>query len=338
MTNGNRITLDDALQTAIKALAACGASGAHAEATGRSIVAAEAEGNRSVGFAHLIDYCDALAAGRADGHAEPFIDRPKPGVIRIDARTGFPQLGVDRAIEDLIAASRENGIAVLSLKNGYTCGALGWYARRLADDHRLFALVAANAGPPVMPASGGKRPVFCTNPIAVAMPFADRDSIVIDQSATAGALVTIHQARAAGKTIPEGWALDSDGNPTTDPEAALAGSLLPFGGQRGANIALIVELMAAGLTGGNWSVDAPAFNKGSKSPGVGLTIVAIDVDATHGDGVAAHLRRFYDVLEAEKGVHIPGPRKRMNALAAKENGIEIDRDLWARVRALAGSG
>src|SRR3546814_8093250 len=127
-----------------------------------------------------------------------------------------------------------------------------------------------------MVAQGGKARVFCTVPLSVAVPTGDETpALLIDQSSSSASLASLRASAEAGREIPEGWALDPAGHPTTDARAALAGSLLPFGGARGANIALMVELLAAGLTGANWSKDAPPFNKGSASPGAGLFILAI---------------------------------------------------------------
>ena len=331
-----QVSLDDAQAASEAALVANGLGPVHAAATARSIIAAEADGNRAVGLAHLLDYCDALKAGRVGG-AAPVVEQ-QGCVVRIDANGGFPFLGVDLAWPGLVDAARAQGVAILSLRNGYTCGALGYFARRLADGG-LVGLVAANAGPAVMPASGGRTPVFCTNPLAFAAPCGD-EIVAIDQSSTESAIVAIQQAADAGEPIPEGWAVDAGGAPTTDPAAALGGSLLPFGGARGANIALMVEILAAGLTGGNWSADAPAFNSGNACPGVGLLIVAIEpgqsfVDGRPG-GFARHGQRLLDLLQRDAGVYIPGLAKSANAKRAGKTGLRVDPAVWAKVQAEAG--
>ena len=130
--------------------------------------------------------------------------------------------------------------------------------------------------------------------------------MLIDQASSATAFVNIRQAAETGEAIPPGWAVDAAGRPTTDPRAALTGALLAFGGERGANIALMVETLAAGLTGANWSLDTPSFARGSQSPGVGLLVIALKPDLLAPDfsaRLAAHLERL-----AAKGVHIPGRR------------------------------
>jgi len=335
MTDIVHVPLDNAAEAAEAALTAHGCSAEHAAATGRSIVTAEAEGNHAVGFLHLIDYCEALDAGRVAGRAEPLIDHPSKVALRVDAQQGFPHLGADLARDDLAAAAHRSGIAIMALRNGYSCGALGYFARRLAEEHALAAIVAANAGPAVMPASGGRTPVFCTNPLAFGLPWPGEGALVIDQSSAASAIVEIRKAAAEGRKLPEGWALGPDGAPTTDPATALAGTLLPFGGARGSNIALMVELLAAGLTGGNWSAVAPAFNAGSASPGVGLLIVAIDPRVTGGDDFVRHIADFAEILAADPGVHLPGVARGHQAKASATHGIEIDAALWQRICALA---
>jgi (2R)-3-sulfolactate dehydrogenase (NADP+) len=325
------VSFNEALAAAVAALKAAGASPEHAAATGRAVVTAEAEGNRAVGLKHLFSYRDALAAGRARGDAEPIIKEVSDVVTSVDAAEGLPHLGVERALPHLATGAERLGVAMLTLSNGYPCGALGYFARRLAEGHGLAALVAANAGPAVMPASGGKARVFCTNPLAFAVPTGEESpALVIDQSSSSSSLAKLRAAAEAGREIPEGWALDPAGHPTTDARAALAGSLLPFGGARGANIALMVELMAAGLTGANWSKDAPAFNKGNRSPGAGLFILAINPLA----GFEERLRQWLDAVAAEDGVHLPGLAKGEALRRAHHRGFAVDAELWTKLKAL----
>jgi len=326
------VSFNEALAAAVAALKAAGAMPEHAAATGRALVTAEAEGNRGVGLKHLFAYRDALRDGRAAGDAEPVLEAVTEVVTRVDAAEGFPHLGFERALPRLAEGAETLGVALLTLANGYPCGALGYFARKLAEAHGLAALVAANAGPAVMAASGGKAPVFCTNPLAFAVPTGEESAaLVIDQSSSAASLAKIREHAEAGREIPEGWALDPAGHPTTDARAALAGSVLPFGGVRGANIALMVELLAAGLTGANWSKDAPPFNKGAKSPGAGLFILAI---APHA-GFHTQLQSWLDAVTAEEGVHLPGLAKGDALRHAHHRGFTVDAALWAKVKELA---
>jgi (2R)-3-sulfolactate dehydrogenase (NADP+) len=183
-----------------------------------------------------------------------------------------------------------------------------------------------------MAASGGRTPVFCTNPLAFAVPRGKGEAaLVIDQSSASASLAKIREHAEAGREIPESWGLDPAGHPTTDARAALAGSLLPFGGARGANIALMVEMLAAGLTGTNWSKDAPAYNKGSRSPGAGLFILAVSPLA----GFAARLDDWLDAVKADEGVYLPGLAKGEALEHARHRGFAVDADLWTQIKALA---
>jgi (2R)-3-sulfolactate dehydrogenase (NADP+) len=335
------VSFNEALAAAVAALKGQGASPEHAAATGRALVTAEAEGNRGVGLKHLFAYGAALRDGRIQGAAAPLVEASGDSVTRVDAAEGLPHLGVELALPRLVAGAGRHGVAILALRNGYPCGALGYFARQLAEAHGLAALVAANAGPAVMAASGGKAPLFCTNPLAFAVPSgAAGPALVIDQSSSFASLAKIREHAEAGRAIPEGWALDPAGHPTTDARAALAGSLLPFGGARGANIALLVELLAAGLSGANWSREAPPFNKGSRSPGAGLFILAVDprcggADVKNCDFFTARIASWLSAVAADEGAHLPGLAKGAALDHARHRGFAVDAELWARVTALA---
>ena len=222
---------------------------------------------------HFIDYLEALEAGRIDGKAVPEITRPAPAIILSDAKGGAAHPGFDAAFDLIVEAANEFGLALFSQKNAYTCGALGYFAGRLAE--KGLAAIAATNGPALLAGSGSTKPVYCTNPLAFAAPVAGGPPLIIDQSSSSTAFVNIRNAAKAGKPIPEGWALDAEGRPTTDASQAVKGALLAFGGERGANIALMVEVLSAGISGANWSLDAPSFTKGSQSPGTGLTVIAL---------------------------------------------------------------
>jgi (2R)-3-sulfolactate dehydrogenase (NADP+) len=223
-------------------------------------------------------------------------------LIRSDARGGVAQLGFDLAFDELCRRCAAHGVAIFSQSNSFTAGELGDYVRRLADAG-LVALAATN-GPALMTVPGGKAPVFCTNPIAFAAPVGRGAPLVIDQATSATAFVNIRERAARGEELPPGWAIDANGVETTDANAAMNGALLTFGGWRGANIALMVEILAAGLTGANWSLDAPSFTEGVGPPGVGLFVIAIEPKPMT-PGFAGRLEAQMQRL-AENGLYIPG--------------------------------
>jgi (2R)-3-sulfolactate dehydrogenase (NADP+) len=318
-----RLSLEEATDFAARAARAAGLSDEAALSLARATVSANAHGKGSSGFSHLMDYLAALRAGRIVGDAEPLITSPAPAAIHCDARGGIAQAGFDRAFDDLRRRAETFGIALFAQKGSYTTGELGYYPRRLVEVG-LVAL-AATSGPALMTVAGARKPVYCTNPLAFAAPVADGPPLLIDQASSATAYVELRRYADRGEALPAGWAVDADGRPTTDPNAALRGALLAFGGARGANIALMVEVMAAGLAGANWALDAPSFTSGDRSPGAGLMVVAI-APALLAPDFPQRLKLQLDRL-ARSGVHIPGRRTAAavielpEALAAEIEGV-----------------
>src|SRR5580700_125606 len=233
-----RFTLEAATDLAARAIRAAGASNEAALSLARATVSANAHGKGSSGFSHLMDYLAALRAGRIVGDAEPVVTSPAPAAIHCDARGGIAQAGFDRAFDDLRHRAETFGIALFAQNGSYTTGELGYYPRRLAE--RGLVAFAATSGPALMTVAGAKTPVYCTNPIAFAAPLDQGPPLLIDQASSATAFVELRRYAA-----------------------------------RGANIALMVEVLAAGLAGANWALDAPSFTSGDRSPGSGLLVISI---------------------------------------------------------------
>jgi (2R)-3-sulfolactate dehydrogenase (NADP+) len=299
-----RFSIQEAADLAARAVRAAGASDAAARSLARATVSANAHGKGSSGFSHLMDYLAALQAGRIVGDAEPIVTLPAPAAIHCDARGGIAQVGFDRAFDSLCERAETFGLALFAQNGSYTTGELGYYPRRLAEAG--LVAFAATSGPALMTVAGAKTPVYCTNPIAFAAPLDEGPPLLIDQASSATAFVQLRQYAERGEPLPAGWAVNADGEPTTDPQAALRGALLAFGGARGANIALMVEVMAAGLAGANWALDAPSFISGDRSPDAGLLVIAI-TPALLAPDFPQRLRLQLDRL-AKLGVHIPGRR------------------------------
>jgi (2R)-3-sulfolactate dehydrogenase (NADP+) len=324
------LTLEDATDLAARALTASGALTGPAQSVARAVVTAEARGRSNVGFRHLLYYCDALRRGAVDGRAEPVIEPTRPAWLTADARSGFAHYAFDRALDTFVDMTRASGVAVLSVRNTYTSGELGYFPDRLAD-HGLIALAATNAGPAAVAPAGADRAVFSTNPIAFAFPRADGPPLLVDQSSSACTLVDVHAARERGESIPGDWALDRDGRPTTNPDEALHGAFRPFGGYKGSNIALLVELLTAGLGGGNWSVDAPSFAEGDACPDVGQWFLAMDPDAAGKAGTSNRINSYIDRI-AGFGAHMPGRTRAERRFDAARDGITIEAGLYEKVQ------
>lgn len=331
-SQGVRLSLAEAEALCIAAARGAGASEATARSIALAAVDAEAEGQPNVGFSHYIDYLESLEAGRIDGKAEPALARPAPAIIVSDAMGGSAHLGFDRAFADLVTTASSFGLALFVQKNAYTAGALGYFAGRLAAEG-LVALAATN-GPALIAGGGAKRPIYCTNPLAFAAPVAGAGPLIIDQSSSATAYVSVRRAAEEGRPLPEGWAIDAGGEPTTDAAEAMRGALLTFGGARGANIALMVDVLAGGVAAANWSLDANSITEGAESPGSGLFLLALApalIDAQFAERMAAQMAR----LEDGYGVHIPGRRKTAAREAAARDGITVPLAIHDRVTAFA---
>ena len=232
-----------------RALRAHGASDAVAHTMADAVSWAEARGNRICGLYYLESYCQQLVTGRVRGDVAPTIGKPRKGVVEIDAACGFAQPAFAAALDMATEAASEPGIACLFVRHAHTCTALGWFTEAIAKAG-MIGMGYTNASPIVAP-PGGKTRVIGTNPMSFAVPDGQGGvAMMFDQSTTSVALGRITMAKAAGEKIPEGWAVDAKGNPTTDPEAALAGSLCSTGGYKGWGLGLMVEIMAAGLAGG----------------------------------------------------------------------------------------
>lgn len=303
------------------ALLAAGADQPAAARLAEAIATAEFVGNPAVGVRHLFDYATAYAEGRIAVGEEPVVRRAGRAVIDIDARDGLAQTAFGAALDEFQVSIRDCGIAALWIRNSFTCGELGDYPRTVATAG--FIAVAAANSPAYMSLGGAPRPVLGTNPLAYAIPRPGQLPIVIDQASSSTAFVNIRRAAAEGTTIPAGWALGPEGEATEDPAAALLGTLLPFGGHRGGNVALLVELLAT-LSGGDFSLDAAPFDQGGTSPRIGVFVLGID-PTIFGDA-AGRLLAHMDRLRDEHGVRLPAVE-----LTELPDRVELTDDLHQRL-------
>ncbi|WP_347310461.1 Ldh family oxidoreductase [Defluviimonas sp. SAOS-178_SWC] len=295
----------------------------------RAIGRAEATGNVICGLYYLESYCQQLRSGRVKGDVEPVVSRPRPGTVRVDARMGFAQPAFACARGVAVAAARDYGTATLAVGHAHTCTSLGYFTEQIARDG-LIAIGFTNATPIVAP-PGGKARVIGTNPIAFSVPDgAGGIAMQFDFSTSAVALGKITMAKAAGVTIPLGWAVDADGNPTTDPEAALSGALLSSGGHKGWGFGLMAELLAAGMTGGRNSLDVKPL-KAPEGPPHDLGQFYILIDPATSRDFAARFARLAEAIAADEGARLPGAR------VEGEETAEVPDPLWQSVLSLAGA-
>ncbi len=336
MTETRTLTLAEIEDLSFRALVAAGTSEANARPLAVATAATEADGVASHGLAYIPIYAEHVQCGKVDGNATPVLTRPRPGVISVDAATGFAHPAIDAGFEALIPAAREQGIAVLAIRNSYNCGVLGYHTARLARAG-LVGLGFTNAPASIAP-SGGSKPVVGTNPFSVAVPGEDGEpELLIDQSASTIAKSEVMKHAREGKEIPLGWALDADGNPTTDPDAGLKGSMAPSGGYKGVGVALLTEIMAAALTGATLGINASPFSgTAGGPPKTGQMFIAIDPAATSHDTFRAGMVGIVGAVRAQPGAHLPGDGRRGKRIKARDQGVAVSVATLTRIKALLG--
>ncbi len=328
-----RITLDEAQAIATDALQRAGALLHQAGPVAASIRAAGAEGTRGIGLGYLPWYCQHLRVGKITGTATPLVQTPRPAVVTVDAGGGFAHPAYDAGEAALIAAALTQGIAIMGVANAYACGVLGYFTDRLARAG-LVSLAVTNASSTMAP-WGGRVPFFGTNPFAFGAP-RDGDPLVIDSAASATAYVNLATAAAEGRPIPPHWALDAAGRPTTDAAEGLHGSIAPAGGHKGSALALMVEVLAAGLTGANWSYAASSLGDDAGGPPrLGQSFIAID-PAAMAEGFVPRIEMMLTAMAAQDGVRIPGDRRHANRARATDAGVELSEGEVAALADLVG--
>ncbi len=332
-----RLDLGAAESLAFDALRASRTSGAAARATARALVAAETDGQGGHGLSRVPSYAHQARVGKVDGEAVPRCELVAPAVLRVDAGLGFAYPAIDLALGELVPLARRQGVAVAAIHHSHHFGQVGAHAERIAEAG-LVALVFGNT-PRAMAFWGGSRPMLGTNPLAFAAPWpAGPAPLVIDLALSVTARGKILAAQRAGRSIPPDWAVDRDGRPTTDPATALAGTLLPIGGAKGAALALMVEILGAALTGGAFGWQASSFLDASgPPPDVGHLFMAIDPGPTSGGLFGAKMAALATAFAEEPSARLPGTRRLQARDRAAREGLVIDASLHAEIRALIDS-
>lgn len=328
----DRLPVAEARALIAETLMRCRTSSGNAGAVADALVAAELAGQPGHGLRRVAAYAAQAAAGKVDGTAIPSTKTLRPGALAVDAAHGFAFPAFDLALEWLAGAAPAQGIAIAGIRRSHHAGVAGVTVERLAAAG-LVALMVANA-PASMAPWGGKRPLFGTDPIAFAAPVEGAPPVVVDISLSRVARGKIMSAQQKGELIPEGWALDADGNPTTDADRAMAGTMVPMGEAKGTALALMVEMLCAGLTGANFAYDATSvFDDKGAPPGLGQTIIAID-PAAFGPGAITRFTAMASAIEEMDGARLPGRRRQAMRREMERDGIPVEPALLAAIRAI----
>ncbi len=329
-----KLSLDALTDLAARGLKKAGASRSMARATAQALVAAEMEGLATHGVSRVALYAQHLREGRADGKAKAKIIRRKGGACLVDARGGLAYEAVAMAAKEAIKRARRYGVAFSGVTNSHHLGAAAYHLAPVAEAG-LVGLAFTNS-PSAINAWGGRKPFFGTNPIAAIFPRRDAAPIVVDLSLTEVTRGKIMLAAKEGKPIPLGWAVDRDGNPTTDAKAALTGSLTAIGGVKGTALALMVEVLCVALTGAAFSFENDSYFEPGRAPRIGHALLAIDPGALAGtDSYFSRLETMISAMLADAGVRLPGARRHQSVARARAEGLEISETLHEELRTLA---
>ena len=307
------LSLDEIYSLAKNVMLANGCDTANAEALADIICRAERDGSHSHGLFRVPGYVKALRSGKVDGKAKPTIKHLTPAVIQVDGHGCFAPLAQAVGLPALTEATAKIGIAALSLVGVHHFAALWPETEYLAD--RGFVGIACTAYMPAVAPAGSNEALFGTNPLSFAWPRPGHNPVVYDMATASMAMGDVQIAARDGREVPLGTGLDANGQPTTDPAEIAKGVLLPFGGYKGSAIAMMVELLAAGMTGEQFSFEArDTDNKDGGPPRGGEMIIGMSPAIIAGDGWQDHVEGFVQKLSNIDGVRMPGARRHKNRM------------------------
>ena len=329
-----QISEKEAWDLAFKALTNNQTSDENAKEVADALINAEFDGQAGHGLSRIPSYVEQVLSGKVAGNVSPSLLSSKGSVIRVDANNGFAFPAISLALSEITKTCKSFGIAAASISRSHHFGQAGRHVERLAEDG-LIGLMFGNT-PKAIPPWGGTKPLFGTNPIAFASPRETAAPLVIDMSLSKVARGKVMVANQLNEKIPEGWAIDKEGRPTTDAKKALEGAMLPIGDAKGSALALMVEMLAAGLTGSNFGFEASSFlNAEGDSPGVGQLIIAIDPSFFSGESFAERTETLVGAILEQPGTRLPGDKRiEKRKVREKSQTITISRDLYEKIELL----
>ena len=338
MSDTVHMSLYEVRALSTEVLIANGMSEANAIIIADVVTQAEADGTHSHGLFRVPGYVTSMRSGRMNGKAVPEVTEKSPGLVAVDSKNGFSPPAIMAGKPLAIEKAKSQGIAALGLRNNGNLNALWWEAEHFGDAG-LICLTMSTSQSFVAP-WGGNKALFGTDPIAFACPRAGKPPMVFDYATSASARGEIQVAAREGHSIPKGWALDKDGNDTTDPAAALEGVQLPFGGHKGNAIMIMVELLSAGLTGGNFCFEAQeqvdAFGSHDAGPSnAGQIFILIDPKGFH-ETFLDRVEALFGKILAQEGTRIPGDRRYANRARSATDGIECQAALHQHILDMRG--
>lgn len=319
------VTIDTLYERVDAIFRKVGLNAIQASAITRVIVAAERDACKSHGIYRIEGALRTIMAGKVKPDAVPeLLAQDAPVIVKVDAKHGFANPAFELGLPVLVDRARSCGIAALAINDAVHFSAL-WVEVEALTQAGLAGLAMCPSYATVAP-TGGNGPLLGTNPFAFGWPREEQPPYVFDFATSVAARGEIELHRRAGKKLPEGWAMDSDGRPTTDPEAALAGAMLPFGGHKGSAIATMIELLAGIMIGDLTSPEAlDLLGTTTLYPSHGELIIAFSPHAFSAGRPGNPLRRAEALFEAilGQGARLPSQRRFIARARSESDGISL---------------
>ena len=325
----------EAIHTLAKeALMKFGADEMNAMAVADIVTMAERDGCVSHGLFRIPGYVATLKSGKVNGKARAEVNNLAPAVVQVNGHNCFAPLAIQQGRSALIDAANTCGIAIMPLIRVHHFAAL-WTDLEEICEAGLVAFACTSYKPSVIPA-GGKKALYGTNPIAFGWPRKNRPPMIFDMATSVMARGEVGVAARDGHTLPEGVGVDAEGNPTTDPNEILKGSLLAFGGYKGSSISMMVELLAGAMVGESFSFEAAARdNNDGGPPQGGEFIFAINPSLVRGnDDWADHAEGLFSKIYEQDGTRLPGDRRLKNRAKHDKSGVDVSTIVLEKIAAL----
>lgn len=322
-----KVRAEEAEGLAMALLAAAGAPPAHARLQAEGLVGAELRGHPSHGLQRLPRLLDRIERGLADPVARGRLTWRRPGMLEVDGARGLGPVIAFAAIDALLERVDDTGIALALVANANHLGMLALYVEAVARAGKIC--IALSTSEALVHPFGGTRAMLGTNPIAIGIPAGD-EPFVLDLATSLVSMGKVHDHALRGAPLPEGWALDADGQPTTDAERAKSGAIAPFGAAKGYGLGLAFEVLVASLVGSALAPDIHGTLDAEHVANKGDVFIVIDPATAQSARIKAYLDavRASPAAYADRPVSVPGDGGRRRRLAALENGLCVNDTLW----------
>ena len=335
------MTEADLTALAVRTLEGLGLARADAERVAFVLVMGDLMGHATHGVLRLESYGDRIRRGAIDARAQPLVEEVAPAIVRVDGNRAIGPLAGRVALDEAMARARRLGIGMAFVRNGNHFGAIAPYCW-LAAQSGFATIIGSNASVTVAP-TGAREERLGNNPLAIGVPRPGGDPVILDMAMSVAARGKIRAAAKKGEPIPDTWATDRQGRPTTDPKAALEGFLMPFGGHKGYGLAVMVDLFAGLLSGGAYLTHVKSWLDEPDVPGnLGHFFIAIDCKALgNADWLAGRMADFAQVLHASARadekvpVRLPGEIEMEKLARQRRDGVQVDPEVIAKLEAMA---